>query len=379
MKIHNPYLRIFIRLHGTTGTQLSPILWNDWHSIIKFMINISLNIITYFGIFINSPVADQLLTETEANSLFRYFQKANFYAFYPLIYAGSIVSYLIYGHHIIAALDSSAFIKVYNYKRNRYKAIFIFLFIFLFWQQRFILREYRHLSKSSFIIRFRTIELMVGIYIYHATQMTNWYLLFYYQLVTFFTLKQIVRKLWSNKSMFRRPGKGMTNSFSIDQRLFRSIILLSEQSRHLQYYFSYIMLFLLIDLSDSIIGNLSFVMMESFGTGIGWLSLYEQSTRWLLLLALIELNRQNVQLFNHIDHHFIRKFTAIQIMMKINRHHNDDNEVARYTKYNQLKIYRQYYSLSLFNWLNVDYSLLISIFFFSFGYVMLISQTTKIN
>ncbi|XP_075679377.1 uncharacterized protein LOC113788439 isoform X2 [Dermatophagoides pteronyssinus] len=343
------------------------------------MINISLNIITYWGIFIDSPVADRLLTDLEIKKLFGYFQKANYYAFYPFLYVGQIVIFLIYGHHIIARLDSNAFIKVYDCKRNRLKAIFIFLLAFIFWQQRFIIREYRHLSKPSFLIEFRTIELLVGIYFYHATQMTNWYLIFYHQLITLFTLKQIVKKLWSNKSMFRRPGKGMTNSFSIDQRLFRSIILLSEQSRHLQYYFSYIMLFLLIDLSDSIIGNLSFVMMESFGTGIGWLSLYEQSTRWLLLLALIELNRQNVQLFNHIDHHFIRKFTAIQIMMKINRHHNDDNEVARYTKYNQLKIYRQYYSLSLFNWLNVDYSLLISIFFFSFGYVLLISQTTKIN
>ncbi|OTF82692.1 hypothetical protein BLA29_005432 [Euroglyphus maynei] len=359
-RIHNPYLRIFVHLHGTFGIQLSSIRLNDWHSILTLVINISLNIITYWGIFIDSPASDQIWSESNSKQMYNYLRKANFYAIYPILYFGSIGSYIAYGHRIITGLDSNAFIIVSNCKRNRWKAFFIFMIGLIFWHQRFILRELRYLTKPLFLVQFRTLKLMAGMYLYHATQLTNWYLLFYYQLNTFFTLRQIVKKLWPNKSMLR------TNSFSIERRLFRSIILLSEQSRRLQYYFSFIILFILIELSDSIVGNLCFLMIESFGTSIGWFSLYEQSIRWSLLFALVEINRQNLMFFNQIVQHFNRKLSTIQ---------TSDYRIARYSKYNQLKIYQQYYPLSLFNWLNVNVSLLINIFFFSFGYVLIISQT----
>ncbi|KAH7638260.1 hypothetical protein HUG17_9366 [Dermatophagoides farinae] len=371
MKIHNPYLRIFVLLHGTSGIQLLPIRRNDWHSIISFIINITLNVITYWAIFIDSPAGDEnKWSDSSSAKLYDYFRRANFYAIYPIIYAGSIGSYLAYGHCIIASLDSTAFIIVRDCKQNRWKSLLIFLLGMIFWNQRFIIRELRYLIKLS-LNNFRTLKLLTGMYLYHATQLTNWYLLCYYQLNIFFTLKQISHKLWSNESMQR------TNSFSLEQRLYRSIIQLSEQCRHLQYYYSFIILFILIELSDSIIGNLCYLMIESFGTKIGWLSIYEQCVRWCLLIALVEMNHRNLILFDRIDQHFYRKLsTTIQMMINTNCSHVQYDRIARFSKFNQLNIYRQYYQLSLFNWLNVNISLLIDVFFFSLAYVLIISQTT---
>lgn len=165
-----------------------------------------------------------------------------------------------------------------------------------------------------------------------------------------------------------------TNNFSSrDRRLFLLLQNLTEQNRQIQFYSSFILLFILIELTNSFIAVLCILLIDSVRFGL--IVIYEQCIRWFVFISVIEMNRRNLLLFNHIDRYFYRKFSTIQLINS--RHHNNNNNwIARYSKYNQIEIFRQYYQLSLFNWLDINISLLIEIFFFSLGCVMIIALTS---
>nr|XP_027193714.1 uncharacterized protein LOC113788460 [Dermatophagoides pteronyssinus] len=319
-RIHNPILRIFVLLHGTSGLQLSPIRF-CWPSMFRLFINIILNIFIFYLIFGDQSIWFEIhLITIKMKKLYEQYLLANYYAIFPLIYFGFIGAYHLYGNRIIRMLDSPVFDNNNNIddcRRNRLKIIAMFIVIKLFWDIRYLFGDFYRIFHSNW----SQIRLIMASYLFDSSFFINWIILYYHQILLFFTLKKIQQKLPRKISKINKTT--ITNSISLEQRLFRSILILSNANRHLQYYYSSILLLVLIDQINQIIGFLSY---------------------WLL-------HQTNLQFIN----------------------------LKCYSKYNHLNIYRQYYQLSIFTWLNIDLLLLMNLLFFSFGYVLIISQTTTID
>ena len=351
------------------GVQLSSIQWYDWRSLFTLLFNLLLSGFIIYGIYIESN--EKHVNVNKSIYLYEHFLQASISVFYPLCYISSIFCYFLYGHHIIMLLDSPVFIAInQNCQSNQRKFLLITIFVIikLIWDHRYIVHHFVNIQN----LKTKEIIIICSIYLFDTLQMINWYILFYHQLINYFSLRQIYGQLsTTNKSSIRKTG----NNFSIEKRLFNSIKNLSVHNRHIQYYLSYLLFGILIEQTNSIIHFLTFFIVDPRRTSIGLSNIIAQTLRNCLCFFLVQLNQRNICLFDQIDRHFRSKCIANH-----HHHHHRDNSITklRYSNYNQLQIYRQYHQLSVFQWLNIDSSVLVQLFFFSLSYVLIISQTTKL-
>ncbi|XP_046916884.2 uncharacterized protein LOC124497285 isoform X1 [Dermatophagoides farinae] len=368
-RIHSPILRIFVQLFGTSGLQLSPLRCFNCKTTFIFVINIIINILLFYSTYIDTGAFFEQM-EFNSKKLYAYFQSAHYFVFFPSMYIGLICTYLLYGHRIIMILDSSVFICINDCRMNRLKAFLLYAIMKIIWDEQYWCREFRNHIFDQFDVR--RAKVTIGAYIFHTSTFINSIILYYHQIIMFFTLQQIIDKLTTNNLPLLK-----TNSFSLEQRLFRSIVILSKTNRHFQYYCSIMLSLLLIYQADYLIVFLSYWILHPGSTEfLGITSFIEQINRLILFTGLVLINRQNIQLFDRIDHHFRLKHAGKHHHPHYNLNTITTTRRKRYTKYNQLQIYRQYFQLSIFNWLNFDLSLVLHLFFFSMGYVLIISQTT---
>nr|XP_027193716.1 uncharacterized protein LOC113788462 [Dermatophagoides pteronyssinus] len=317
-EIHSPLIRTFVKFHGLFGVQLSPICWYDWHSILRLLINILMNIFVLYGLYIESnETTEKFYTKSH---LYEHFWRASIVATYPIGYFITIICYIRYGHHIVKQLDSPSF---------------------------------------------QQIHIPVAVFFYDSSQLITWYILFYYQWIQYLSFRKLISKLSTTTTKRRKTN----NNFSIEQRLFQSIKNLSQPNRQLQYYCSYLLIGVLIEQTNSVIHFLLYVLLDPYKSGVELANVFAQTIRTALCFLLVQINRKNIQFFDQIYQHFRLKF--------IGNHHNNHDQISiRYSKFNQLLIYRKYFQLSIFQWLNIDYLFLVHMFSFSLGYIIIISQTT---
>nr|XP_027193717.1 uncharacterized protein LOC113788463 [Dermatophagoides pteronyssinus] len=363
-QIHSPLIRTFVKFHGSFGVRLSTICWNDWHSILRLSINVLLNILTIYGMYLES---DHTFGSYRTRSyLYVHFHRASIVVSYPLCYFITIICYHCYGHHIVQQLDSPIFKQIQlPVNQQQLKSIIIFIIIKLVWDYRFIVR---HLMKS-FNSDWNFNIVIWSIYLYDTSQMINWYILFYYQWITYLSFRKLISKL-STTTTTKHQRKTNNNNFTIEKRLFCSIRNLSQSNRQLQYYCSYLLIAILIEQINSIIYSLLYIIIDPYKSGVIIPSVITQTLRSTICFLLVRINRKNLQFFDRIYHYFRLKF--------IGNHNDQNNQISiRYSKFNQSIIYRKYFQLSIFQWLNIDYLFLIHMFSFSLGYIIIISQTTN--
>ena len=345
------------------GMQLSSIHWHDWCSLLRFLFNISLNGFVFYGTYVEAyDKPDEI---NKASYLYKHFLQACLGIFYPLVYGISIICLLVYGQQIIKHLDSSAFFIINrNCQSNHHHSkVFIFyIIIILIWDQHYLLHGLHELLKLDLPHLY---VVMFSVHFKDISQLINWYILFYHQLIIFYSLQQIVRKF--NSEPANKSIRKTENNFSIEKRLFNSIKNLSENNRRLQYYCSYLLFGILIQQTNYVIDFLTLQILRPSTLHIGLSNIIAHTLRLSLGFFLVLINHRNIRLFDQIDKYFRSKCIG-------KPHHH--NRTLRYGKYIHLKIYRSFYKLSVFTWLDIDLSLMLNIFFFSFGYVLLISQTT---
>ncbi|KAH7638262.1 uncharacterized protein LOC124497285 isoform X2 [Dermatophagoides farinae] len=368
-KIHSPYLRMFVLLHGASGLQLLPISIHDLRSLIYLIINLSLNSITINCVFYDSPLSHAInrAQQQSSHKLYGYYLRTAFYFVYPIIYICFISNYLICGYRIIQLLDSHVFIRstiMIDSSTNRWKAFGIFIATKLFWIHWFFINEPYWIANLVNHFKWKTFSLVLGLYLYHIYHLTTWFLLYYHQIITNLTLKQIDQMLTTATTI-------KTNSFSLEKRLFRSFQKLSRQNQKIQFSTSFLLSIMFIEQTIFTVSNLSYFFLVHFKGGDGawhFLSIYSYLTRFIICFGLIEINRQNLQLFDHIEKRFNCK--VIQ---------NGDGASGgcslRFCHFNQLQLYRQYFCLSAFQWLQIDAITAMQMFFFSLSYVTIISLT----
>ncbi|KAH9530321.1 hypothetical protein DERF_004134 [Dermatophagoides farinae] len=344
-KIHSPYIRSFVQFHGLMGMQLSSIHWHDWCSLLRFLFNISLNGFVFYGTYVEAyDKPDEI---NKASYLYKHFLQACLGIFYPLVYGISIICLLVYGQQIIKHLDSSAFFIINrNCQSNHHHSkVFIFyIIIILIWDQHYLLHGLHELLKLDLPHLY---VVMFSVHFKDISQLINWYILFYHQLIIFYSLQQIVRKFNSepaNKSMRKTE-----NNFSIEKRLFNSIKNLSENNRRLQYYCSYLLFGILIQQTNYVIDFLTLQILRPSTLHIGLSNIIAHTLRLSLGFFLVLINHRNIRLFDQIDKYFRSKCIG-------KPHHH--NRTLRYGKYIHLQIYRSFYKLSVFTWLDIDLSLI---------------------
>nr|XP_027193715.1 uncharacterized protein LOC113788461 [Dermatophagoides pteronyssinus] len=360
-EIHSPYIRLFVKFHGLFGVRLSPICWYDWHSILRLSINILINLIVVYGMYIES---DETFGSYQTRSnLYGYFRRASIIISYPLCYFFTIFSFHCYGHHIIKQLDSPVFKQIQlPGNQQQLKTIIIFIIIKLIW-------DYRYMVNSFLKVFYSDLNVMIvicGIYLYDSSQLITWYILFYYQWTQYLSFRKLIAKLSTTTTKRRKTN----NNFTIEQRLFCSIRNLSRPNRQLQYYCSYLLIAIIIEQTNLIIHFFLYIILDPYKIGIEWSDIIAQTLRTSFCFLLVQINRKNIQLFDRIYQHFRLKF--------IGNHNDQNNQIPiRYSKFNQLIIYRKYFQLSIFQWLNIDYLFLVHLISFSLGYIIIISQTTE--
>ena len=181
------------------GMQLSSIHWHDWCSLLRFLFNISLNGFVFYGTYVEAyDKPDEI---NKASYLYKHFLQACLGIFYPLVYGISIICLLVYGQQIIKHLDSSAFFIINrNCQSNHHhsKAFIFYIIIILIWDQHYLLHGLPELLKLDLPHLY---VVMFSVHFKDISQLINWYILFYHQLINYFSLRQIYGQLsTTNKS-----------------------------------------------------------------------------------------------------------------------------------------------------------------------------------
>nr|XP_027193711.1 uncharacterized protein LOC113788458 [Dermatophagoides pteronyssinus] len=362
-QIHSPYLRVFVLLHGAFGLQLLPITFTNQRSSIYLIINLLLNTITLYCIYYDSIVADSIV-QHQSHKLYHHFLRLNFHLIYPIIYFCFIFNYLLYGYRIILLLDSPVFIHrslMFDCRRNRLKALTIYLAVKLFWDHWSFVNNYHWIIILIYKFNWRQFKLLFGLYFYHIYIITTWFLLYYHQIVLYLTLQRIQQKL-SAKSVIKNNNY---NNFSFEKRLYRSIRNVSLKNQQIQSKFSLILAVIFLEHSIVTITSLCYLFLDQMGNEMNRpLSIYSHSLRFLIYFGLIEINRQNIQLFDQIERYFNCKIF----------NNNEGKKISsRFSQFSQLKLYRQYYPLSIFHFMNIDAITALELFFISLSFVLIIS------
>nr|XP_027201150.1 uncharacterized protein LOC113795158 [Dermatophagoides pteronyssinus] len=403
MKQHRLF-RLLLNTFGFIGIQLRPLILNNSISIINWLWNIVINLLTLYSLYDQKPMKvrlERLITSDQY--LMYYFIKICGLFIFPGLYLSYIITYLIYGRLLIQYLKSSTFSSV----RVSHKSIMIFISAssiptYLLWLRKF-LPYYTYNLRTLFAI-----ELFI---LYRSV---TWIFLYFIQLANLHVLKQIRQRYLNDdnekqtaqlanakkcqncylrrsrcaiSASLAKIGKRieplrhtLKNQSSITKcrDLYEEMKELAELNNRLQRIFSILTTIHLIHTSVIITISLNDAAMTNFPLNLWYFS--DVLFRIIFWFGLLSMNRKVLQNFNQIEGFMLRKLRKVRPTQTISSRKNSSPlKCAKVLKFKEINIYQQSFFILLFDVLRIDLKFLLDWICFIAGYATLIHQTHRIH
>ncbi|KAH9420182.1 hypothetical protein DERP_011516 [Dermatophagoides pteronyssinus] len=365
----NRFLNLIVNTYGIGGVQLSPLKFNEIRSVVNFFTNILLNI--YMVKTFQSPLFKNDETTKFEEYMLMQFNKFNAYILFPLIYYAYTLSYFINGHRLIECFQSTIYLSI---QYSKQKSILILSIVMII--QNFIIknRYCSSIGEHSKSTKFSNQNRKTSNLMKHC----------YYRTLSLIIKRNHLKSRRNSASIWQKKqwtkGKNVENHCSITnetcENLFNDIKNLANLNTMIQSIQSYLLLAHILDTSSFFIISTTYI--AAFGVEFSYSFIIEFPLRVSLWIGFCLINRIVLAEFDQIQN-------SLQKLLRIILYDGDLKRMKKSSfmkrnkifKYKEMDIFRESFTLLMFDFFTIDSALFMDWIIFLTGYATIISQTNN--